>query len=225
MEKTTYKNIDMTTYPRKDHFDHFRNMEYPFVTMTVQVDISDWIKRLKKAGYPFFLCFQYAVARAANSVPQFRQRIEEDGIIEYSYCNPSYTVALPDDTYRYCMVNTDQPLSEYLAEAKLKQEKALNAEHLEEEGDSRSHLFTSCVPWQDFTGGTMPYPDSKFSVPNIVWGKYKTEKYLALEDGNVVEKEKTTLPVVVFVNHALIDGLHISRFYANLDAELSKMEF
>ena len=132
MEKTTYKNIDMTTYPRKDHFDHFRNMEYPFVTMTVQVDISDWIKRLKKAGYPFFLCFQYAVARAANSVPQFRQRIEDDGIIEYSYCNPSYTVALPDDTYRYCMVNTDQPLNAYLEEAKVKQEciyRAKNQKH------------------------------------------------------------------------------------------------
>ena len=220
-----YKNIDMTTYPRKDHFDHFRNMEYPFITMTVQVDITDWIKRLKKEGFPLFLCFQYAILRAANSVPEFRQRIDCDGIIEYDYCNPSYTVALPDGTYRYCMVNTDQPLNDYLAEAKLKQEKAINSKHLEEEGESRSHIFISCVPWQDFTGGTMPYPDSDFSVPNIVWGKYKTEKYLALEEGKVVEKNKTTIPVVVFVNHALIDGLHLSRFFAGLDEELARMEF
>ena len=221
----SYRTIDMTTYPRKEHFDHFRNMEYPFVTMTVQVDISDWIVRLKKAGAPLFLCFQYAVAQAANRVPEFRQRIVDDGIIEYEHCNPSYTVALPDETYRYCMVNTNQPLKDYLEEAKVKQDRALHAEHLEEEGEAMSHLFTSCVPWQDFTGGTMPYPDAHFSIPNVVWGKYKTEPYLALEDGKVLEKKKTTIPVVIFVNHALIDGLHISKFYSNLDDELAKMEF
>ncbi|RKM57636.1 chloramphenicol acetyltransferase [Butyrivibrio sp. XB500-5] len=220
-----YKTIDMTKYARKEHFDHFRSMVYPFVTMTVQVDISDWIVRLKKAKYPLFLCFQYAVSRAANAVPEFRQRIKGDGIIEYDYCNPSYTVALPDETYRYCLVNTDQPLEDYLAEAKVKQEKALSDEHLEEEGESESHLYTSVVPWQDFTGGTMPYPSSDFSVPNVVWGKYKSEKYLAMEGGNIVEKTKTTIPVVVFVNHALIDGLHISKFYSNLDEELAKMQF
>ena len=220
-----FRRIDMTNYPRKDHFDHFRTMEYPFVTITVQVDIRDWIVRLKKAGYPLFLCFQYAVAQAANRVPEFRQRIVGDGIIEYEHCYPSYTVALPDETYRYCMVKTDQPLEAYLEEARVKQEKALHAEHLEEEGDPESHLYTSCVPWQDFTGGTMPYPDSKFSIPNVVWGKYKTEKYLAFEGDKVVEKEKTTIPVVIFVNHALIDGLHISKFYSYLDEELAKMEF
>lgn len=220
----SYKNIDMGSYPRKEHFEYFKTMQYPFVTMTVQVDITDWFKKLKKAGYPLFHCFQYAVSRAANSVPQFRQRIKGDGIIEYDFCNPSYTVALPDGTYRYCMVNADQPLNDYLAEAKIMQDKALHDDHLHEEGDKMSFLFTSCVPWQNFTGATMPFPSSDFSVPNINWGKYKVEKYLALEDGQVVEKDKITIPVVVFVNHALVDGRHISEFFAGLDRELSNME-
>ncbi|WP_026508325.1 CatA-like O-acetyltransferase [Butyrivibrio sp. MC2013] len=220
-----YKSIDMSTYPRRDHFEYFKDMEYPFVTMTVQVDITDWLRRLKESGYPLFLCFQYAVSRAVNSVPEFRQRIRGNGIIEYDQCNPSYTVGLPDGTYRYCMVNADQPLKDYLTEAKIKQEKALNSSHLQEEEDVESLLYTSCVPWQTFSGLTMPYPDTHFSIPNVVWGKYTTEKIPALENGSLIEKDKTTIPVCVFVNHALIDGIHISAFFAALDRELKEMVF
>ena len=100
-----YKSIDLSSYPRREHFAHFRDMQYPFVTLTAQVEVTDWLRCLKEAGYPFFLCFQYAVVRAANRVPEFRQRIRDNGIVEYAFCNPSYTVALPDRTYRYCMVN------------------------------------------------------------------------------------------------------------------------
>ena len=219
------RRIDMETYPRREHFEHFRHMEHPFATMTVQVEVTDWLRRLKEAGAPFFLCFQYAVARAANRVPEFRQRIRDGGIVEYAFCNPSYTVALPDGTYRYCMVNADQPLPDYLREARVKQEAALHAEHLQEEGDAQSLLFTSCVPWQTFSGCTMPYPDAQFSIPNVVWGRTRTEKRLALEEGRIIETGTAWIPVVVFVNHALVDGLHIAAFYANLDEELSRMEF
>lgn len=49
------------------------------------------------------------------------------------------------------------------------------------------------------------------SDPRINWGKYVTR------DG------RTTLPVSLFVNHALADGLHISRFYENLGRELAAL--
>ena len=52
-----HRIIDMSTYPRREHFDHFRSMAYPFVTMTVQVDLTDWLPRLKARHYPMFLCF------------------------------------------------------------------------------------------------------------------------------------------------------------------------
>ena len=181
-----YKSIDLSSYPRREHFAHFRDMQYPFVTLTAQVEVTDWLRCLKEAGYPFFLCFQYAVARAANRVPEFRQRIRDNGIVEYAFCNPSYTVALPDRTYRYCMVNANQSLEEYLKEAYKKQEQALHAENLEEEGDVQSLLFTSCVPWQNFSGCTMPFPNSHFSIPNIVWGKCRTEQFLDLEAGQIM---------------------------------------
>lgn len=49
------------------------------------------------------------------------------------------------------------------------------------------------------------------SDPRSNLGKYVTR------DG------RTTLPVSLFVNHALADGLHISRFYENLGRELAAL--
>ena len=222
----TRKYIDMTKYPRLDHFRHFLTMQQPCVSITVQIDITDWLSRLKASGCPFFLSFQYAVVRAANRIPEFRQRIVDDKIVEYDYCNPSYIVSLPDDTYRYCNVNVNQPFAQYLKESRVKQDAALHSEHLEEEeGDVLGLLFISCVPWFNYTEAMMPYPGGSFSNPSFCWGGYKTEKYLALEDGRVTEKVKTSIPVTLFFNHALIDGIHAGRFFDNLGDELNNFNF
>lgn len=220
------KYIDMTKYPRLDHFRHFLTMQQPCVSITVQVDITDWLSRLRASGCPFFLSFQYAVVRAANRIPEFRQRIVDDKIVEYDYCNPSYIVSLPDDTYRYCNVNVNQPFAQYLEESRVKQDASLHSEHLEEEeGDVLGLLFISCVPWFNYTEAMMPYPGGSFSNPSFCWGGYRTEKYLALEDGRVTEKVKTSIPVTLFFNHALIDGIHAGRFFDNLGDELNNFNF
>ena len=220
------RHLDMSTYPRLDHFRYVLGMNNPFVNVTVQVDLTDWLPQIRKAGFPFFLSFQYAVVRAANRIPEFRQRIVDDKIVEYDYCNPSYIVSLPDDTYRYCNVNVNQPFAQYLEESRVKQDAALHSEHLEEEeGDVLGLLFISCVPWFNYTEAMMPYPGGSFSNPSFCWGGYKTEKYLALEDGRVTEKVKTSIPVTLFFNHALIDGIHAGRFFDNLGDELNNFNF
>ena len=70
-----FKVIDMDKYPRKAHFDYFNSMVYPYVGLTVNVDITNWMKKIRKMGYPFFLSFLYEVVNSANGVAQFRQRI------------------------------------------------------------------------------------------------------------------------------------------------------
>ena len=218
-----YKTIDLDSYPRKEHFQRFLACEYPHITGTFEVDITKWLHHIKEKGYPFHLSFVYAAARAANSVPEFRRRIKDKGIIEYDYCNPSYTVALPDETYRFCMVNTNQPFDVYLEESKIRHEKSLHAKHLAEEGDPESLLFTTSTPWFYYTQANLPIPSRDFSIPNLGWGKYKTEKKLALVDGQVTEYEVVTIPFTIMAHHALVDGFHMSKVLDNLDAELTAM--
>ena len=217
------KHIDLSRYPRREHFEHFLTMENPFVCMTVRMDITAWLSWQRRTGRPFFLCFQYAAVQAANRIPALRQRILDGGIVEYDFCHPSYTVALPDGTYRYCMVRADQPLAPYLEEGRIKQAEALQAEGLQEEGDALSQLFITCVPWLSFEALQMPFSGRGFSNPSIAWGQYEKDTRLVLLNGEITQQETVTIPVVLMVNHALADGKHIAEFFANLEQELEKM--
>ena len=112
-----WKAIDMARYPRKAHFDYFRTMAYPYVGVTVQVEITHFLARIRERNAPFFLSFVYCVTRAANTVPELRRRLDGDGIREYAWCPGSVTLALPDETYCYCALDCRAAFEHYLPEA------------------------------------------------------------------------------------------------------------
>ena len=92
-------------------------------------DGAGWIlprlwRRSGARGCRFFLTFCYCAARAANRVPEFRRRILNGGIVEYARCRTSHTVALEDETYCYCTLESAMPFAEYLPYAKREQERA-----------------------------------------------------------------------------------------------------
>ncbi len=205
------KEIDMAAYKRRAHFDYFRSLAYPYAGVTVEVDISRLVPTLKMHSLPFFLPVLYCAVRAANSVPEFRQRIHGDSVVEYDYCEGSYTVALPDESYCYCVPKTDLPFDEFLDYTREAQRRAVEEPSIEEQGEADSLLFISCIPWVSQTAVVQPVPSPADSNPRITWGKYFERC------GNVY------LPVSVLCHHALGDGLHIGRFYAALDREISRL--
>ena len=48
------KKIDMNSYPRKSHFEYFRNMAYPYVGATVNIDITYLVNVIKREKLLFF---------------------------------------------------------------------------------------------------------------------------------------------------------------------------
>ena len=68
-----YQYLDMNTYKRKKHFDYFNSLAYPYVGVTVNVTITDFLKKIKEKKLPFFLTFCYCISKAANEIPEFRQ--------------------------------------------------------------------------------------------------------------------------------------------------------
>lgn len=217
----TYHTIDLNTYARKEHFKYFMSMDHPFISVTVQVDITDWFKKIQEKNQPFFLSFLYHVAHALNDVPELRQRIKNDGIIEYERCGSSYTVSHPDGTYRYCNVQTDMPYEAFLLKAKIAQEQVL-LKDLEEDEDPESYFFISTVPWINYTSVDMPTPNPRFSVPNIIWGKYEISQSAYEENNSVKLKETVHIPLTIMVNHAIVDGIHIAKFFEILKKRLSE---
>lgn len=205
-----YRTIPLETYPRRDHFSYFKEMAQPYAGLTVSVDITGFMRRVRGEDFPFFLSFLYCVSRAANGVPQLRQRILNGGIVEYETCPTSHTEALEDGTYCYCTLDSRKPFAEYLPDAKKAQAEAKQQKSLDDGEEVLSLFFISSLPWLSYEAIVQPTPNPADSNPRITWGKYRQEG------------DRTVLPVSILCHHALVDGLHLAQFYQKLDQELAR---
>ena len=203
--------LDLAAYPRRAHFDYFRQMANPYLSVTAPCDITALRRLTQEKGLPFFLTVLHCAINAANAVPELRQRIRGKGIVEYDRCLSSHTVALPDGTYCYCSLEVDRPFREFLPYAAAEQERVKAAPTLEDGEDGESLFFVSCVPWLSYTALTQPTPTPADSNPRITWGRWHRQE------------GRTLLPMTLLANHALVDGIHIARFYENLDRELAAL--
>lgn len=203
-EMQVYK-LDLNTYPRKSHFEYFKKMAYPYVGTTVNVDITDLLQKIREKHAPFFFTVLYIAGNAANRIPEFRRRIHEDGIWEYSCCHTSHTVALEDETYCYCELDCSKDYSSFIPYASQRQDDAKRKGTIDNDSDEDSLLFVSCMPWLSYTAVVQPVPYPADSNPRITFGRY------------FEQNGRTLLPVTILANHALVDGLHIAKFYKNFE--------
>lgn len=204
-----YRTLDMDAYPRRAHFEFFNAMQNPYVGATQQVDVTALHKRAKAEGLPLFLSTLFVVTLAANGVPELRRRVKDGAIIEYERCRPSYTLALDDDTYCYCTVNAEaRDLNAFIAEGRREQELAKGARNLKDDEDDGDLLFVSCLPWLSYTAIEQPTPSPADYYPRIAWGRI------------CPQGERMLMPLTLLGHHALIDGIHIARFFEGFQNSL-----
>lgn len=204
------RRIDLETFPRRAHFAYFSSMANPYVGTTVQVDITDFLQRVKQRKLNFFLSFLFCVGNAANDVPELRQRILEGQPVEYDTCPTSHTVLCDNGTYAYCDLPVWEDFEAYLPMAQQKHQQAKLAARMEDGEDALSLLFISCLPWVSYTALTQPTPFPADSNPRITWGKYTRQG------------DRVLIPVTLLAHHALVDGMHIGAFYDRLGERLAR---
>ena len=203
------KRIDLDAYPRRNHFNHFCAMAYPYAGVTVDVDVTDLLSLCREKGDSFYLMVLHAVALAADEVPEFRRRIDHGGIVEYDECPTSHIELKPDGTYAYCTLRHHMPLAEYLAQAESARTAAREGGSIEEEDDVQSMYFISTLPWLHYTQLIQPVACGEESNPRITWGKYQAN-----------DKGRMMMPLSVLVHHALADGIHIAEFYEAFNQQM-----
>ena len=204
--------IDMENFPRRNQFDHFIKMAFPCVGFTVNMDITKFRREIKANGYPFFHTLLYRTMAALNSVPQLRQRILEGKVVQYDACEPTYTLALPDETYCYCHLNCNMPFEEFLPYAERRKAEALAERSMDDGEDFLGYVFVSSVPWISFVDATQPMDIPADGIPRVLFGKFFKQ------DGKIL------LPVNILTHHALTDGFHLSKFFLELQKRLDGEE-
>lgn len=196
------KYIDMEQYPRRSHYEFFRSLAYPYVGFTANVDVTKLVSAAKAQHGSIFLACLWAAAQAANSVPELRQRIVDDQILEFEHCDTAHTVALPDNTFCNCRTDCRMPLEAFLTAGREAQAQAMSRHgFVSTQEDETSLIFASCVPWVAFTHVIQPAPIPADTNPRIVFGKY------------IMERDRVLMPLSIQANHALVDGWHLGQFY------------
>lgn len=206
--------IDLTDDPRKAHFDYFRSLAYPYVGVTVPVDVTALCALCKARGWSFYLAFLHAATFAADGVPELRRRILDGRIVEYDACPSSHTELLDNGAYCYCTLRHDRglPLEAWLAYAEQTRKACREKASIAEDEDVLSEYFISALPWLPYTGLIQPVAGGDESNPRISWGKFEPDA-----------QGRCRMPVSILAHHALADGLHLSRFYENLELELQRL--
>lgn len=199
------KIIDMAHWDRKEHFTYFRRADYPQFNICANLDITRFLRFVKNNSLPFYFAMLYAATITANTITNFRYRIRDNEVILHERLHPSFTdLNKENDLFKY--VTTDMG-DDMLAFIKAAQEKARQQKGLfSPDGEERDDLvYLTCIPWLSFTHISHTITLNKDdSIPRISWGKY------------FCDSEKVLLPLSVQVNHALADGVHIGKYFTEL---------
>lgn len=204
--------IDIDNWSRKNLFHLFNHMDYPYLSLGANVDVTATYHFAKEHGLSFFKTVLYISARAANSLPEFRYRIRGEEVVEHDVVHPSFTVLNDAEAVRFCTVDYQPDFAAFYAEV----ERKMDPNQLPPiiPGDAQDDLlFITCIPWVSFTDLNHPvHCHPADSVPRISWGKYFTES------------TRLKMPLHVQANHAVLDGLHLGRYFLTFQELLDHPE-
>jgi len=201
--------IDLSTWRRRRHFELFSTFNHPHFNMCASMELTAFRESVRSSGVPFTVAFVYVLARAANAVPEFRHRIRSGKVIEHDVVSPSFTLLVDDDLFGFCTIPYEEPFSEFAAAAAAVITQVKEHPTLENEPGRDDLLYMTALPWVSFTSFAHPMTQHPAdSIPRFAWGKI------------FQEGQSLKIPLSVQGHHALMDGIHMGKFYARVEEQL-----
>lgn len=196
------RHIDLNTWPRREHFKVFNAFDYPHFSLCANVDLTAFLPAVKRRGVSFTVAMVYLLARTANEIAEFRYRIRAGAVVEHEVVHPSVTILTADDLFSFCTFDYDEDFAAFAASAAERIAYVQTHPTLEDEPGQDDLLFMTAIPWVSFTSFMHALAlNPADSVPRFAWGKI-------FEEGAA-----SKMPLSVQAHHALMDGVHVGRFY------------
>jgi len=196
------KVIDAANWPRKSQFEFFRSLPAPHFSVTSNLDVTNLVAQIKTKDISAFNACLYCIMGAANAVPELRMRFRENTVIEHEVVHVSTTVPIDNSRFAFCSIKFVSDWPQFNARCIRAIEKSKQQTELREHiGDSDEWIFLSCLPWMSFTALSNPNSGPDDCIPRISWGKFHRQG------------SDWLMPVSVQVHHALVDGIHLGKFY------------
>lgn len=193
-----YRIIDEKNWKRAMHCMVFRNSIEPAFCVTFELDITNFLHRVKEKKYSFTMAMIYAVSKCANNIEEFRYRFVDGNVVLYDRIDTAFTY-LDRETELFKVVNVPMldSMEDYVAEAS----RAACEQKEYFTGPLGNDVFQfSPMPWVTYTHISHTNAGKKDNAtPLFDWGKY------------FERNGKIFLPFSIQAHHSFVDGLHIGR--------------
>lgn len=203
--------IDVATWDRAVHYQIFRNSVQPQYCVTFDLDITNFLEKIKDRGYSFTFSFVYAVTKCANQIEAFRCRFVDGRPAVFDIIHTSFTYLKKDsDLFKVVNVPMQDSMEKYVALAKTIEQNQTACFT----GPMGNDIYQfSSFPWVSYTHISHTESGKKDNAtPLFDWGKFYEK------DGKIV------MPFSVQVHHSFVDGVHIGKLANALQEYLFDFE-
>lgn len=197
------QKLDLENWPRKEHFQFFKQLDEPFFGITTTIDCTKGYEKAKQLETSFFVYYLHKTIVAVNTIESFRYRIIKDQIYIFDTIDASATILRDDSSFGFSLIEYSPDFDVFSANTFEEIKRIKNTPGLfTREFISENVIHFSAIPWVNFTSlshaRSYTFPDS---CPKISFGKMMVD-----------ETGKRTMSMSVHVHHGLMDGLHVGQF-------------
>ena len=212
--------VDIDTWERRDNYNFFRGFVNSWYSITTEIDCTEASAIARASGRSFFLYYLYAVVRSANEVPELRYRTDKNGqVIFHDKVDIISPIAVPGKTFYTVRIPYHEDFERFYAEAyslitnipedgdPYGAEKVLGAQGVYDV------VHLSAVPKMYFTSTTYTLAEAGNGC-----------SYPLMTSGKAVSREgRLVFPLSIYVNHAFVDGSHLSLFFQKIEEHLKRI--
>ena len=197
-----FHEVDIDTWERKTTYEFFLDYEDPFFNIAANLDVTRLYGFCKDNNLAFSLAALFLSLQTANAIREFRLRMMDERVIEFDRVEATQTILNDDDTFSFCYFELKDDIFEFDRAGKIAREKYLALRTFDVETDRLDLIYYSAIPWISFTSFKHASPrNNRQTIPRMVFGKH-------FENG-----ERRLMPFSVEVHHALVDGVHVGKFF------------
>ncbi len=207
-----HTEIDLTAWNRRSTFEFFKDFEDPFFNITADIDVTVLHGFCKEKSLTFSLAALFYSQQTVNSIREFRLRMTDERVIEFDIIHATQTILNDDETFSFCYFENQPTVFEYDLIGREAREKYKTLKTFDVETERIDLIYYSVIPWISFTSFKHASRfNNRQTVPRIVFGKVFDEN------------DRKRMPVSVEVHHAMMDGIHVGRYFEKFQSVVSSL--
>lgn len=207
--------IDLDSWPRKQHFELFKNFTQPYFNVCVQLDAKTLFSYCKAQRISFFQAYVYCTLKACHAYEPIMLRIIKQTPWLLTSTRASVVELDEEECFIFSYFDYMDSFKEFSAHSEKvsKQAKSnpLFSDAFANTEGQADLIHISVLPWLNFSAFSHAFSEGQsLGIPKFVFGQYN--------------KHSGTMPLAIDVHHSLMDGLHVARFIKILQTEIDSFK-